>query len=224
VTPELVAHARALVLDGRCPACAEPMPPLGLFRGRPCTRCGESPASFRIGAHEIAGAVARRSNKHVVIVAGIVAAAHLLLGWVPLTGALALLAAAIWIRFGILVPATRVMSPTRGMLTRWTARLIVGVLVAFTVVFSEALTLIGPLGLPVKAVLGAGEVVIAALGVSAYVNWQVRREAAGTPVEAWEWAILGGALIMLGLAAAGLALATVFIATALSELAKGLVG
>lgn len=200
------------------------MPALGLFRGHACRHCGESPAAFRIGAHEIAGAVARRSNKHVLVVAGIVAAAHLLLGWVPLTGALALLAAAVWIRFGILIPATKVMSPRRGMLTRWTARLIVGALVAFTVIFSEALTLIGPFGLPVKAVLGAGQVVIAAMGVSAYVNWQVQREANGAPVEAWEWAILGGALIMLGLAAAGLALAAVFIATALAELAKGLVG
>lgn len=221
---ELVAHARALVLDARCPACAEPLQPLGLFRGRACARCGESAAAFRIDGQQIVTDVARRSNKHVLVVAGVVAAAHLLLGWVPLTGALALVAAAMWIRFGILMPATRLMSPTRGMLSRWTARLIMGVLVAFTVVFSEALTLVGPFGLPIKAALGAGEVVIAALGVSAYVNWQVQREAAGRPVEAWEWAVLGGALIMLGLAAAGLALATVLIATALAELAQGLVG
>ena len=211
-------------MEGRCPACAEQMPPLVLFRHKPCPHCMESPAQWRVDGQAIAAGIEHKSKKQVLVVAAIVAASHLVLGWMPLTGALALVLAAVWIRVGIINPAAKVLSPTRAMLMRWTARLIVGVLVAVTVIFSEALTLLGPLGLPVKAVLSAGEVIIAALGVTAYVNWQVRREASHQPVEAWEWAILIGCLLLLGAAAAAIAIAAVFIATALTELSAKLIG
>lgn len=222
--PALVFHTRELLLDGRCPACAESLPPVVLFRGHNCPHCAESPANFKLDGSMVVAEVEGRSKKSVFIVAGIVAVAHLILGWMPLTGAVSLVVAAIWIRVGLINPATKVLNPTRAMLTRWTARLIVAVLLAVSVIFSEVLTLIGPFGLPIKAILGGAEVVIAATGVMAYVNWQVRREAKGTPVEPWEWAILVFALVLLGIAAAGIAIAAIFVASALTKLAEGLVG
>ena len=76
--------------------------------------------------------------------------------------------------------------------------------------------------MPTKALLGGAEVVIAESGVMAYLNWQVRREARGTPVEPWEWAILVFALVLLGVAAAAIAVAAVFIAGALTKFVEGL--
>ena len=148
--------------------------------------------------------------------------AQLLLGWLPLVGALALLGAAAWIRVGILQPTSALLSPRRRVLTRWTARLVMAAALAATVIAIEALTLVPVLGLPAKALIGAAEVALAAWAVTAYVHWQLRREARGQPVEGWEWAVLIAAVA--GLVAAVVTLALVFaaLATALDALLEGL--
>jgi hypothetical protein len=132
--------------------------------------------------------------------------------WLPLVGALVLLLAAAWIRVGILQPTSAMLSPRRRVLTRWTARLVMAVALALTVIVTEALSLIPVLGLPVKAVISAGEVAIAAWAVTTYAHWQLRREAEPHPIDAWEWVLLAvsfaaliGSVILLALAFAALA-------------------
>ncbi len=147
---------------------------------------------------------------------------QLLLGWLPLVGALALVLAAAWIRVGILQPTSAMLSPKRRVLTRWTARLLMAAAVAATVIVTEALTLLPVVGLPVKALLGAAEVALAAWAVAGYVHWQLRREAAGRPIEGWEWAILAFALATMIAAVLALALAFVALASAFDALLGGL--
>ncbi|KIG19244.1 hypothetical protein DB30_03800 [Enhygromyxa salina] len=166
----------------------------------------------RLAGVSLADEVRGRGRRQLIGIAIAVGAAHLLLGWVPLIGALVLLIAAAWIRAGILQPTTAMLSPRRRVLTRWTARLVMAVALALTVIVTEALSLIPVLGLPVKAVISAGEVAIAAWAVTTYVHWQLRREAMPRPIASWEWVVL--VLCFAALIASVIALALAFAALA----------
>lgn len=215
-------HARALLLRGRCPACAEPLGPRSLFGGQPCGRCTSGPIAQGLGGAGLAAALEARGRRHLIGVVIAVALAQLLLGWLPLVGALALIGAAVWIRIGILQPTSALLSPRRRVLTRWTARLVMAAALAATVIAIEALTLIPVLGLPAKALIGAAEVALAAAAVTAYVHWQLRREAQGHEVAAWEWAVLIAAVASLVAAVVILALAFAALAGAIQTLLEGL--
>lgn len=146
---------------------------------------------------QLTDSVEARGRRHLLFIALAVGLAHLFLGWLPLVGALVLMLAAAWIRVGILQPTSALLSPRRRTLTRWTARLIMGAALALTVVLVEALTLLPMLGLPAKALVGAAEVALAAWAVTAYVHWQLRREAQGRAIGTWEVALLAAAFAAL---------------------------
>ena len=215
---EATAHARALVLRGRCPACAEPLEPRSLFGSAPCARCDAS-VDASVGGGALAAAIEARGRRRLLGLALSVGLAQLLLGWLPLVGALALVLAAAGIRVLILQPTSALLSPRRRVLTRWTARLLMATAVAGTVIAIEVLTLLPVIGLPIKALLGAAEVALAAWTVTAYVHWQLRREAAGQAIEAWEWAILAAAVALLLASVVALALVFVALASAFDSLA-----
>jgi len=215
---DLRAHALALLRAGRCPACAERLSARSLFRAAPCPRC-ETSVDPACGGAALAQTIQNRGRRHLLGVAVGVGVAHLLLGWMPLVGALVLLAATAWIRVGILQPASRLLSPKRRILTRWTARLLIGVTLALTLIATEALTLLPGLGLPIKAVLSAGEVALSAWAATRYVHWQVEREAHGQAIETWEWLVLGLALALLLAAVVALALAFIALISAFDSLA-----
>jgi hypothetical protein len=207
-------HARGLVLRGRCPACAELLGPRSLFGSAPCGRCESAIDSSLVGA-SLAERVEARGRRQLWGIALAVGLAQLLLGWMPLAGALALVLAAAWIRVGILQPTSAMLSPKRRVLTRWTARLLMGAAVAATVIATEALTLLPVVGLPIKAGIGAAEVALVAWAVGAYVHWQLRREASNQAIASWEWSILALALASLIASVIALALALVWLAAAL---------
>jgi hypothetical protein len=211
------AHARALLLRGRCPACAELLDARSLFADGQCRRCDSSIDPQRLGVH-LAVELEARGRRRLWAVVIAVGLAHLLLGWMPLVGALALVLAAAWIRVGILQPSTAVLSPPRRILTRWSARLLMAAALAVTVTVTEALTLLPVIGLPAKAAIGAAEVALAAWAVTAYAHWQLRREAARQGIETWEWLILAFAFALLIAAVVGLALAFIALAAALDSL------
>ena len=216
---DVAAHSRALLLDARCPACAEPLTPRSLFGSAPCSNCDEH-VDASLGGRDLAAAAQSRGRRQLLGVAITVAVAHLLLGWVPLTSALILLLAAVWIRVGILQPASAMLSPRRRVLTRWTARLVMAAAVAVTVIATEALTLVPVAGPIVKVVVGASEVALVAWAVTRYVHWQLAREARGLEIEAWGWIVLGACAA--GLVASVVPLALVF--AALASALDGLLG
>ena len=207
----LAAHHRALASRGRCPACAERLPAPSLFRGEPCPACGAQLAQFRLYGHDVARELERRGQWGLIALIVIVAVVHLILGWVPLLDALVIAGAAIWIRIGLLNPVTHTLSPRRRLLTRWTARLLMGSFLAFTLVFSQLLTLLPFISLPAKAALGAIEVAGAAGIVTAYTHWQLRRERDGRDVAAWEWVLLVGSVVTLLLMVAALTYAIIML-------------
>ncbi len=205
----LAAHRRALAIRGRCPACAEPLPARSLYGPEPCPSCTARLVQFRLFGADVAHALERQGNWGLIVLIAVVAAVHLFLGWIPLLDAVVIAGAAIWIRIGLLNPVTRTLDPRRRLLTRWTARLLMGSFLAFTLVFSQLLTLLPFVGLPAKAALGAIEVAGAAGIVTAYTHWQLRRERDGRPVAAWEWVLLAACVVTLLLMVAALTYAII---------------
>lgn len=114
------------------------------------------------------------------------------------------------------------MSPGRRLVTRATARVLVGALLAALLVVSQLVTFLGPLGLPVKALLGAAEVGLGALLVTRYVASQIEREAAGKPVEAAEVGLLVALVVLLLGAAFAATFAVVSILGAIQDFFGGL--
>ncbi len=189
-TTRLQTHGHALVLASRCPACAELLHHKVLWRGLPCEQCGTALSSWSMDAQEVSRRMRRRGLVHLAAIAGAVALGHFAVGWFPLLSSLLMLAAAAWIRFGILYPMTRGMSPKRRTVTRWTARLLVGIFLALSLIFTEALTLVPVLGVIAKSVLGVIQVASIAGIVTLYVRWQLERSVAGDEPAAWEWGLL----------------------------------
>lgn len=167
-----------------------------------------------LGGSRLAERMRDRSRRQLLMIALAVGLAHLILGSLPLLGAGVLVLAAVWIRMGILQPASAVLGARRRVLTRWTARLVVAIALALTVVATEALTLIPMLGPIAKSVISAAEVVIVAGVVTRYVHWQVDREAAGEAIAAGEIAALGACVLALIAALVALALAFAALASA----------
>ncbi|MCR9166094.1 MAG: hypothetical protein ACE37F_17355 [Nannocystaceae bacterium] len=192
-------HHAALLRDGRCPACAEALSARALFGRGACGACGVDPSAY--GTTEAATQFEQRAQRTVWGVAGLAALAQVLVGWIPLADVLVALGVATWLRFAILNPAASMMSPGRRIVTRGTARVLVGAMLAALLVVSQLLTFLGPLSLPLEAVLGAMEVALGASLVTRYTAAQLQREAAGKPVEPSEIGLLVGLVaVMLGAA------------------------
>ena len=202
-TTRLQAHGQALVLASRCPACAELLGWKALWRGAPCRSCGGTLSAWSLDAEEVSVRLQRRGMMHLAGVTAAVAVGHFAVGWFPLLSTLLMVAAAAWIRFGILRPLTAGMSPKRRTLTRWTARLLVGVFLALSLILTEALTLVPVIGVIGKSLLGVAQVAAIAGIVTGYVRWQLGRCARGDEPAAWEWALLvASALTLLASVAA----------------------
>lgn len=190
-----------------------------MFGRGPCGACGADPSAY--GTSDAAAQFERRAQRTVWGVAGLAAVAQLLVGWIPLADVLVALAVATWLRFAILNPAASMMSPGRRIVTRGTARVLVGAMLAALLVVSQLLTFLGPLSLPIKAALGAAEVTLGAMLVTRYTAAQLQREAAGKPVEPSEVGLLVGVVVVMLGAAFGAAFAAVSVMSAIREFFGG---
>lgn len=221
-TQRLRDHGIALLVRGRCPACAELVPVSRLFRDEPCPHCGGRLEAHRDASDRVVDVLTTRGRRRLIGVCAAVAVAHLVLGWIPLLETLTLLLAALWLRFGITMPAVRAMSPPRRIVATWTARLLVGALLAVTLVFTQLAMLLGPAALLLKAILGVVQVAGAAALITAYLHWQLRREVAREPVGAAEWVVLALVTAALLAAVAAIGVAFFFVLSAIDWVLTGL--
>lgn len=179
-------HELALLLSGRCRRCAERIPGGTALRGRPCPRCDEPTlpsATDRAVLHTLHTS---RSGVHLWAAAVVVALAALVAGWFPLLNSLLIAAALLWLRFTVVRPALRLLTPRRRLVSRWTLRLATGCFLALSVVVLELLTLLPGVGALLKALLSAAQVALAGGFSRRYLTWQLGREGQGTPVALWE--------------------------------------
>ncbi|WP_224248759.1 hypothetical protein [Hyalangium gracile] len=183
-------HELALLLSGRCRRCAERLPGGTALRGRNCPRCGEATlpsTTDRMVLHELQGS---QSAVRLWLAVAAVTAGALVASWFPLINSVLLAGALVWIRFTIVKPGLRLLTPRRRIVTRWTLRLATGCFLALSIIVLELLTLVPGAGALVKTVVSAIEVAVAGVATRRYLSWQVGREGRGEPVALWEMALL----------------------------------
>lgn len=193
--PAAPSHARALLLEGRCPACAELLPPLLLLRGEPCARC-EAPARVA-GEADLVRTLGETWKRRAAIAIGVMGLASLLGGFVPLLQAplflLGLLLTHVWVVGG----ALGWLSPARRVCAALTLRLL---LVALSVGALVMNVLVAPLA-------GGSGFILGALGAAfmAFYLWLAQRmcvrrlelDRAGAGLGFGEWAPPAAALLTL---------------------------
>ncbi|MDP6495784.1 MAG: hypothetical protein QGI09_10305 [Dehalococcoidia bacterium] len=187
---KLALHERALVIKNRCPACAELLDYRAIFLGESCKACGTTLSQKKLTTSHFVRGIEKRGKRQLVFIAALIAVGNLVVGWIPLLSSILALCAAVWIRLGILYPMTAFLSPKRRFLTRFTARVLVALFLALTLILSEALTLMPCIGLFGKSLIGTFQVFFMAAIVTSYVTWQVRRASDGAEPAKWEWAFL----------------------------------
>lgn len=200
----LHAHRRALIARARCPGCAEILRGKSLYGGAPCSYCNTPTDLFGVSGTLAAHSFRKKAWIQLSILAVLVAASYLILGWIPLLGAVALLAAGFWIKIGILYPITRTFSLKRRVVTRFSAKMMLTTFIILSIILCEAMTLTGVLSGFLKAFIGGLQVFIAAMLVTFYVNWQIGREQRNAPVSILEWGALFGFTGTVGVASAAL--------------------
>jgi hypothetical protein len=201
-------HALALLLSGRCRACAERLPGGTALRGHPCARCGEETLPDATDRTVLHALHTERATVRLWVAGVAVGLAALVAGWFPVLNSLLIAAALVWVRFTVVRPALRLLTPRRRLVSRWTLRLAAGCFLALSIIFLESLTLLPGLGALAKALLSGAQVVVAGAFARRYLGWQLEREGRGTPVAVWEVGLLGAWLsVMLGLVAGLVALA-----------------
>jgi hypothetical protein len=141
-----------------------------------------------------------------------VATSYLILGWIPLLGAISLILAGLWIKIGILYPVMKTFFLCRRIIMRWSAKMMFVLFIIVSIVICEAMTLTGFLSGFLKALIGGTQVAIAAGLVTLYVNWQIGREQRQAPISWWEWGLVGTTSAAVVAAAA----ASVFVLAAIA--------
>ncbi len=184
---------------------------------RPCSTCGGTFATPELAAR-VADEVHERSRDRLVLTLGLLALAGLVLGFVPILGAVTLGVGFAYFQFRVVAPTLKLLSKRRRLVSRWTLRL-----------FTAALALVSGFGVTVASLMGIGGwvtamVAPATLGLTwvvarAYLVWQMRREREREPIAAVEVAVLGGAVAALGAALAA-SVALLWAAMALFELLR----
>jgi len=216
-------HELSLLLGGRCRACAELLPRGAVFRQQPCPLCHEPSVLDDRDRAVIVEHLAHRANVRVGLLALAIGVSHLLIGWVPVVSSLVIAASTAWIRLQIVQPAARILTPSRGRIAVWTARVGTSAFVAATLIVNELVTLLPFVGAVTKGLIAAGEVLVVAWANARYMRWQIERDDDGLAVAWWEYALLVSAFGVLVLSAIGLVAAGIAVVIAAKAVADGLI-
>lgn len=216
-------HELSLLLGGRCRACAELLPRGAIFRGEPCPLCHEPSVMDERDRAVVVEFLSHRANVRVGMLALGIGVSHLLIGWVPIVSSLVIAASTAWIRLQIIQPAARMLTPARGRVAVWTARVGTSAFVAGTLILNELVTLLPFVGAVTKGLIAAGEVLLVAWANARYMRWQVDRDEDGLAVAWWEYGLLVAAFGVLVLSAIGLVAAAIAVVIAAQAVADGLI-
>ncbi len=210
--PALLDHGLVLALGGRCPLCAELARDAGVLARRPCSECGGVFADEAVSTR-LVEAYGTRSLEHLTLHLAVLAVTALVLGFVPLLGAVCLLAGFVVYQHRVVAPALALLSRRRRVVSRWTMRLFVATL---GVVTSVTITLVSFfwVGGLAAAIAVPGSVALSWLFSRRYLLRQLARERERLPVAAWELTLLvvsaallsASAVVVAALVGASLAL------------------
>jgi hypothetical protein len=197
------AHGFALLLEGRCRACAERLPGGTALRGLPCPRCEAPTAPTGEDRAELAARLGARATTRLWIAVLLVGLATLLPGWAPLAASLTLAAGLAWVAAAIVRPGLRLLPTGRRLVAAWTLRIVGAGYLAVLVIFVELLTLLSLPGLPLKAAVTASQVALGGWFARSYLGWQAARALRQEPIAAGELAFLAAAAAALAAALTG---------------------
>lgn len=201
------------MLRRRCCACAEPVGPNVLFRGQPCSKCGqESTWPVSGDADSLIEAIQQKWRRRRTIVYLLVAGSTALTGFLPIVPTLIAVAFMIVLRHTFMREPMQWFSPGRRVVTGLNLKLWLVTVSGLTLILNALLGLI-PFA---NIVLNAGAcLATTALFVEValrYLGGRLRREASDGPaLEPWEWgvpALLTATIVCVGIAAVGVVLMT----------------
>jgi len=218
----LARHELALLVGGRCRACAELLPRGAVLRGEGCPLCHEPTAITEHDRATVVDYVTHRANVRIGLLATVIGLAHIVIGWTPVVSSAVVAASTAYVRLQIVSPAVKIMSSRRAGVAVWSARIVTSALVAASLIVNELLTLVPFAGAIAKGVIASGEVLLVAWLNARYMRWQLDRDEDGLPVAWWEYGILASAAVVLVGAAIGLVAAAVAAVVAAQALAARL--
>ena len=201
-------HADALLLAGRCGACAERAPRAAILRGRDCPSCDTALAWSSAGqlSQSLRSQMGwKRWLAYALVLAasfltGLIPAVHVVLH--PLLMLLALFVAHVW----VVRHALRWLGPARRVTARLNLKLLAAALTCLNLVVNVA---VAPLLSVASVPLAIFSVVLFALYLESALSMIGRRlewEAAQEPLRTLEWSVPVGLLGMLLLTTVGGAL------------------
>lgn len=217
-------HEVALLVGGRCRACAERLPGGHALRSEPCPLCHTPSTLDRHERDLLLRYLRQRGNVRVGLLATAIGVSHIVVGWFPVASTVVVALSAGWIRLQIVRPTARLLTPSRRRVAVWTGRLATSAIVGATLVVNELLTLIPAAGAVAKGVIAALQVLFVDWFNARYMHWQIARDEQQVPVAWWEYAVLASATIAIFGAAIGVVAAALAAVSAVNSLAGWLLG
>lgn len=192
-------HRRWLLSRRRCGLCAEAVPARLVLRGGECPHChNEVYAGCDLDPEQVMGRVVDRWRRWRWIVYALVAAGTLISSWIPFLDAAATFAAMVIVHIALVRRPVTWLNIGRKVTARMSLKLYLALLTFINLLIHA---LVVPLYGPHAAILTVTSVLLIvayAEGSLRFVHSRLRREAAGSTMDVWEWllptALLGGLL------------------------------
>ena len=206
----IAAHTQELLLRGRCPACAESLPPLTLLRGEACPRCG-SPTGGEALPEALEERLAARWRRRAWIAVAVVGLASLAGGFVPLLQAPLFFVGMLLAHMWVVGAALGWLTPVRGAFARLTLNLLLAVLGVVDLVIAVAVVpAVGASG-PVLGLTGAAGLAVYLAIARGLIRSRLSMDRQGLGLQLSEWGppvgafvgfvtVVGGAVAVLVLA------------------------
>ena len=195
------AHQRKLMLERRCPHCAEQVSAMVLFGGKPCA-CGRSIA-WPAGpdAESVIEAVEGRWRRRRWWVYGLVTLSTGLTGFLPIVPTLVAIGFMIFLRYALLREPLDWFSRGRRITSRFVLKLWLVTVGCLALGVNELLNLLVFVNLFLKAGVCLATTALFVEVSLWYLRGRLRREAHhGPTLEGWEWGLpaglIGGVLVM----------------------------
>jgi hypothetical protein len=193
LAPEM-RHAQELLLRGRCPACAEHLPPLTLLRGEPCPRCDGGTRADG-GEEDLEAWLAERWRRRAWIAVGVVGTACLVGGYLPLLQTPLFFVGTLLAHVWVVRSALGWLTPARAAFARLTLSLL---LAALGVVDALVAVAVMPLPIasgPVLGFTGAAGIALYLACARRLILARLVLDRQGARLQVAEWGLPIGVLV-----------------------------
>ncbi len=215
--PTDAVHAQELLLRGRCPACAEHLPPLTLLRGEACPRC-EAPTRGEAPPDALEARLAERWARRAWVAVAVVGLASLLGGFVPLLQAPLFFVGMVLAHVWVVRAALGWLTPARGAFARLTLSLVLSGLGVVDLVIAVAVVPAVGASAPVLGLAGAAGLAIYLAIARRLILSRLSMDRRGLGLQFGEWGLPVGAFIAFLTVVGGAVALLVFLIRWVSDL------